>query len=541
MSEALRQFARNAGATPQSEKADARQVKNSAGGFSFKVKDADRLKRFLILGTEGGTFYANQRNLTRENANFVIDLIRRDEALVRETVVEVSDKALAPKNGPALFTLALLFTEGKDKAAARAALPKVARTSTHLFEFAEYIKSLGGWGRAKRGAIADWYTSKTPESLAYQAVKYRQRNGWTHRDLFRLSHPVGINPALGNFILGKDNEIRENVPVADLTILNGYRFAQDAKGDVKEAVKVVKMFPRLPWEAYSTEVHKSADFWKALFEAGALGQTALVRNVTRFARLGLFDDVKFAGDVAKALADPEAIEKGRMHPVAYLNALHVYRDGPMDSSGYYSHSRKRPDYKVNAKIAGALEKGFYAAFKNVTPANKRTMVSVDVSGSMTWQAPAGVAGLDCLQAAAAMAMVTARTEPYVTVNAFSTGMQDVNVSDSDSLQTVLDKFGRLNFGGTDVSAPIVYAMDNNIAIDTFIVYTDNETWAGRIHPHEALQKYRRKTGIDARLVVVGMASNGFTVADPSDSGMLDVVGFDSSAPAVISDFSAGRF
>lgn len=42
------------------------------------------------------------------------------------------------------------------------------------------------------------------------------------------------------------------------------------------------------------------------------------------------------------------------------------------------------------------------------------------------------------------------------------------------------------------------------------------------------------------MVVVGMTSNGFSIADPNDAGMLDVVGFDSAAPALIADFSAGR-
>ena len=41
---------------------------------------------------------------------------------------------------------------------------------------------------------------------------------------------------------------------------------------------------------------------------------------------------------------------------------------------------------------------------------------------------------------------------------------------------------------------------------------------------------------NAKAVVVGMTSNGFTLADPNDRGMLDVVGFDTSVPAVISDF-----
>ena len=33
-----------------------------------------------------------------------------------------------------------------------------------------------------------------------------------------------------------------------------------------------------------------------------------------------------------------------------------------------------------------------------------------------------------------------------------------------------------------------------------------------------------------------MTSNRFTIADPNDRGMLDAVGFDTTAPAVIADF-----
>ena len=47
----------NPSQTPQSEKADARQVPNSAGGFTFTVDCWKRLERFLILGAEGGSYY----------------------------------------------------------------------------------------------------------------------------------------------------------------------------------------------------------------------------------------------------------------------------------------------------------------------------------------------------------------------------------------------------------------------------------------------------------------------------------------------------
>jgi 60 kDa SS-A/Ro ribonucleoprotein len=62
-------------------------------------------------------------------------------------------------------------------------------------------------------------------------------------------------------------------------------------------------------------------------------------------------------------------------------------------------------------------------------------------------------------------------------------------------------------------------------------------YAGSIHPDEALRRYRERTGIPAKLVVVGMTSSGFTIADPNDAGMLDVVGFDAAAPNVIAAFA----
>jgi 60 kDa SS-A/Ro ribonucleoprotein len=100
------------------------------------------------------------------------------------------------------------------------------------------------------------------------------------------------------------------------------------------------------------------------------------------------------------------------------------------------------------------------------------------------------------------------------------------------------QISHLPFGGTDCALPMVEALKHRWAVDTFVVYTDSETWAGSIHPAQALREYRERMGIAAKLVVVAMASNGFTIADPDDAGMLDVVGFDTATPQVIGDFVA---
>ena len=153
-----------------------------------------------------------------------------------------------------------------------------------------------------------------------------------------------------------------------------------------------------------------------------------------------------------------------------------------------------------------------------------------------------------------MALVTAQREPSWHMVGFTSGapgewqggdsrwagyasnLLPLNISRGQRLDDVVRYTAALPMGGTDCALPMLYALDKGLSVDAFVVYTDSETWAGKIHPVQALREYRRRTGIAAKLVVVGMVSNGFSIADPSDAGMLDVVGFDTAAPQVIADF-----
>lgn len=529
MSKALKAINhKNALATEQGKPT---QVKNNGGGYSFKVDDWSRLERFLILGTDGGTYYVGQNDLTKQNTDFVNVLLKKDAAEVLRRTVDVSDKGRARFNSQALYVLAAAMnTEGVDKASVKSAVAKVARTSTHLFEYAQYLENLGGWGRAKRESIANWYTEKSDDQLALQLVKYRQRNGWTHRDMMRLAHPKGMSQVLGNFALGK--ALDGPVPA----ILEGYLKVQEAK-TAKEVVALVLEY-RLPWETVPTEWHKDLSVWRALFEAG-MGQTALIRNVTRFARLNAFSDLIFAKQYADKLANAESIRKGRIHPIAFLNASIVHERGQLKTiteHGYgYKHLSK--DWTTNPKVLKALQDGFYAAFGNIEPANKRTMVALDVSGSMG--SYANGMDLTCAEVGAAISMFILRSEPYTEIRGFSSSFVDLGLTENDSFKQVLAKTNRMNFGSTNAALPMQHAQKNNQEIDTFVVVTDNEVNTGK-QPFRALESYRNATGIPARMAVFGVSASPFTIADPDDKGSLDFVGFDANAPRALADFSAGR-
>jgi len=515
------------------EKGSPKQVRNNGGGFSFKVDAWNRLDRFLIIGTDGGTYYVKQKDLTKQNVDFVKELLANNPQEVVRRTVDVSVNGRAKSNSQALFVLALAMQlELNDKEFIKEAVLKVARTFTHLAEYSMYLKNLGGGGRAKTDSIARWYTSKTDMQLAVQGVKYRNREGYTHRDLMRISHPKGINPALGSFLKGEEFVVSE-VP----SIVIGFDKVQHAKTE-NEVVALVREYG-LPWEAVPTEWHKSLKVWRTLFEAG-MGQTSLLRNVTRFARLGAFKDLVFAKQYADKLMDQEAILKGRVHPINYLLASVTHERGQLKKvkgSYGYEYETLVKDWDTNPKVLKALQDGFYAAFGNIEPANKRTVVALDVSGSMG--SYANGLNLTCAEAGAAIAMFILRTEPYCEVRGFSSHYEDLGLSENDSFDAVLRKTNKWNFGSTNAALPMQYAKQNRQEIDTFCVITDNEVNQGQ-HPFRALQDYRNATGIAAREAVFGMTATDFTIADPDDAGSLDFVGFDANAPRVLADFSAGR-
>jgi 60 kDa SS-A/Ro ribonucleoprotein len=177
------------GRTPQTEQASPKQARNSAGGFSFVISPWARLERFLVLGAEGGTYYATERKLVRENAKSVLACLDADGPRAVETIVAISEAGRAPKNGPAIFALALAcsHSDERTRTAALLAMPRVCRTGAHLFEFLATVKEFRGWGRGLRKAVCRWYTNKSPDALAYQVIKYRQRGGFSHRDALRLA------------------------------------------------------------------------------------------------------------------------------------------------------------------------------------------------------------------------------------------------------------------------------------------------------------------------------------------------------------------
>jgi 60 kDa SS-A/Ro ribonucleoprotein len=534
------------------------ELMNSDGAFVFALSDMQRVRRFLILGSEGGAYYTSQGELTARNTAALVRAIKNDGADVVKEIVEVSAAGLAPKNDPALYALALCCAEG-DLAARRAAfaaLPLVARTGTHLLHFAAFVNGMRGWGKSLRRAVSTWYLNldanrsglmdeaidTAASRVAYQVVKYRQRDGWSHADLLRLAHPQSRNQNLGKvddahndllrYIVDGWNWIGEDPP-ADPALRTIWAAERVARGvDEPELIRLIGKY-RLPMEVIPSE-RRTAAVYESVLMHGA-GLTWTVRNLSNLASRGILSPGVY-NEALKAvidvLSDADRIRKARVHPLQMLVALATYRAG----RGVRGHGA----WQVNQDIVDALDRAFYLAFASIRPAGKRFLLALDVSGSMTCYAIAGLPGMTPNAASAALAMITKRTEPMATVMGFANTFRDLGIGTRDSLEAAMTKTRALSFGYTNCALPMEWAMQNRVEADVFVVYTDNETNTfGAEKPAAALRKYRDGMGIPARLVVVGMTATNFTIADPNDAGMMDVIGFDTTAPQLISAFAAG--
>jgi 60 kDa SS-A/Ro ribonucleoprotein len=498
------------------------QVPNSAGGYAWQLDKWGMLDRFLILGSEGGTYYIKERKLTEAHAENVLAAIREDGLRAVARIVAISEAGRAPKNDPAIFALALAASFGDEatRQAAFEALPRVCRTGTHLFGFVEACDGLRGWGRGLRKAVGRWYASKSPAELEYQLVKYQRRGGWSHADLLRLAHPKPTSDELSGLFRWAVDLVPQGAPLIEAM--------QEIKGaKPADAARLIRE-RKLPREAVPTELLAEPAVWEALL--GDMPMTAMIRNLANMTKAGLLTPMSDSTRVViERLGDQERLRKARVHPVAVLLAHATYASGRGLRGG--------GAWEPVPRIVDALDDAFYLSFGAVEPTQKRYLLGLDVSGSMSWSSIAGVP-LTPAQGAAAMAMTTLRTESRCEIMGFATTFRSLGITPKMRLSDVLSKTSDLAFGGTDCALPMLYALKRKLEVDVFVVYTDNETWFGKIHPVQALARYRNEMGINAKLIVVGMAANNFTIADPKDAGMLDVVGFDATVPQAISAFVA---
>lgn len=526
------------------QKLNERQVLNSAGGFSFGLDNWQKLRRWLILGSENGSYYVSEKNLTVKNASALMECISEDGLRVVDTIVNIAVLNQSSKTEVILFSLMMCMNANdvNVRQSACQAIPVVCNTMSKLQQLASLIEESEdiGWGRAKRNGFAMYFNALSDRDLSYQVAKYQSRNGWSVADILRKVHPSPTTNTRGNIYkwivdgILPDNaflfDSRENPywTIAGMEKLK-LQFATDIK-NINKMITTIREY-NLPEECIPTELKSNREIQLVLLEH--MPYTHLIRNLGNLTRLGVID-TNNADEVAEKIVNGAASEKVRVHPIALLSALRIYSSG----HGF----RGTNSWDANSKIVDALDNGYYESFRSLKKSDKKFLVSIDSSGSMQGGKLSGMEHLTVHEGAVAMAMATLAVSPKSSVTTYDTSIRPADISVRRRLDDILFDMRKLRGGGTNNSLPFEYAIQHNIMVDCFVCYTDNENWAGDRHPTVALAEYRRKINPLARAVNVAMVGNYYTDLDTvQDNLVLECSGFDTSVPDIISMFADGEF
>jgi len=474
------------------------------------------------------------------------------------------------------------------------------KTISHLYSWKKCHASIEshatgqkskGFGRAVKRQINDWILSYSgkPADLAYQITKYMAREGWSFKNILQCTH---VKTGTGDDRVFEEKEgvktkskrkVNKNTsPPTELDLVlryavNGFEEMNKLATPNLLTTKVYQYLAdiHIAMRMTSQEKERLIDIiykhkltreqiptWgladKEILDALLMNRkksrvsmplTALLRNLGNLSTHNIFRDETTLQLVTKHLVHPDTIKVSKIHPVSVLTAWFTYRNG----SGNRGHN----SWMVDPDIVKTLEEMFYLSFKNVEPTGKRICFLIDCSGSMGCQSLCE--GITCAESAALLSMIFARSETtcdsspdhsfylFTSKNKVcyggypgggNTGLTDVSdVINADAdFNTVLKSCQRSDWGMTDISMGILEALKYKRKYDAFVVITDNDVNSG-IKPSEAMKQYR--TGMkmpNTKLAVVATQGADYTIADPKDPLMMDMVGFDSHGPKILQDF-----
>lgn len=537
------------------------QTLNSCGKVVYKLDDLARLKRFMFLGSENSTLYINKNDLTKENLICLENLLvqeRYDDIL--NVIIEFKDRSF--KKDYLLYVLARCCSIklpqctsdwGTDnipkdfKAYCFKLTSDICGIPTHLFLFIELYESINkqlynttGWNSYMKRMVSSWYNSKSLKDLMYHITKYQNRNNWTHRDVLRLTHIKNSDIHYNNIYkyLTKGSDVLTK----ELTLFESdthehqlvYLLAFEKLKTEESLDTVLRLIKKYNFvrEHIPTRWLNEHNVWEALLPG--MPMTATLRNLNKMTSLGLFEELRSSRpddeqnktnlQLVTEKLSKESILRSKVHPLQILIAIKMYSQlGKMV-------------WTPNQKIVGVLNDAFYYAFDNVKSTGKRYLLALDVSGSMSGVTVCGINCLSAAEVSCAMAMVYDRVEQNVEMMAFSNTFVPISVSASRRLDDNLNSMRNITFGATDCSLPMTWATERQKEYDCIIVFTDLETNSNKIQPSVALKRYRETLNIDTKLIVCGLSSNGFSLSDPDDKNMLDIVGFSSEIPLIINEF-----
>lgn len=239
------------------------------------------------------------------------------------------------------------------------------------------------------------------------------------------------------------------------------------------------------WETQLSANGNNAETWKKLIDSGKVGYMALLRNLRNIIQANPSNVDK----VLEIIRDPERVKKSRQLPFRFLSAY------------------KSVSGIASSKVFDALEDAADASLQNLPKLPGKTVIAVDISGSMSDLVSAR-SDVHCYEIAALLGFMLAKKSTDTVFYTFNSNIEKVAVS---SRVNILDAAQKLSCGGgTSIYLPFQKMINDHVNADRVIILSDNECNGGWYQkPVQTFaNEYRKKSGNDLWVHAVDLQGYG---------------------------------
>lgn len=422
------------------------------GGVGY---ERDAKSELFLLGVTNmvreGTFYETAKDRDERFTRLIAQVTKEDPAWVAAFVPYIRDKMHL--RSASLVMAAEYVAAGGPKG--RAVVASSLQRADEPAEMLGYWRSTRGRSFPKpiKRGVADAVRKLYNERAA---LRYDGQDGWRMADVIEVVHPepfASWQGALFRYLLARRHN-RDEVPTEGLPMIAAARALEALPVEDRRAV--LKDPQRLAdagfsWERLSGWLQgpMDAEAWEAIIPS--MGYMALLRNLRNFEQAKVSKETIAA--VNARIADPEEVAKSKQLPLRFYSAW--------KATG-------------STTFGSALEDALDATLVNVPALSGRTLVLIDVSGSMQgamsnkstaarWELAALFGG--------AVARRAARADVYV----FDTSTTQIIIQTNTSILRTIDAVRPHVGGGTSIPA----ALQRYDGHDRVVLISDEQT-TGRV-------------------------------------------------------------
>lgn len=501
--------------------APAPDTVNHEGFPAYTPSTDDALVELLVLGTMGNTFYVSDKELLTETIKMCQQFATTDPQFLAQTALFARTQGFV-RSAPLLALVALLSGRSTAKRYGRLIFDRIVRTAADLREVVAIAQSKHfrqGYGGVVRRLVARWLTTHlTP----YQAIKYAgSGDRLSLRNILRLTHPTPLTPeqdALFDWIVHKT--VRSYAPSMVHWIQRLESGAVSPATAIREG--------QLPFEAVMPRVEGAdAAVWEALLDHAPY--FFLLRSLNAMHRAGVWSNPINIQRAVEILTDRTRIQKAMLFPFRYHTAI--------------VNSPELPQVLQNA-LYTALD----YSLENVPALGDLALaIAPDISVSMRGHSVAR--GTSAADIAGIFTAALWKRNPTATVLPFGTRVHRIASNPRDSVMSIAQQIGRMDGGGTDLSAPINALYMKKQPVDLFVGLTDSEDWATSYRGNYARRDrtflqtwrmYKQRIAPHAKAVLIQLAPTQTRVAPSQDPDVFYVYGWSDHVLQYIASVAQGQ-